>query len=639
MRVLMLMALAAWAVGATTVVAAPPPAAAFARLEAIQDAAISPDGSRVALLGGPAGARSLNIATLDTADNTSLPLGDVEAVDIRWAGNDYVVVRVRFYEKLAQRRDYEFERNIVVDLQGEPVANLMSNDHASRYLLRQSIVRVVDEPRPEIYVMSFGWQFRMSLWRVDPATGHGRIVENGGHSTDYIEPDSTGEARVLLESDDDEVWVRARPKGSTKWTKIWSQEPETGEGYYLGYSDPEDAVYFTERRPDGYQVVRHRLATGAIEPVGQVLAHEPRLLRDPVRGLALGISAGAEKPVHYWLDDEIGGVHRQLSAAFPGQRVSFYNWSLDRTRYVFSTSSPDHPPNYYLFDSQKREVSRLGSAYPELEGAAFGTTRWITYKARDGLEIPAYVTMPPGDRGGAAPLVVLPHGGPSSRDVYAFDWLTQFLATRGYVVLRPQYRGSTGFGLAFEKAGHAEWAGKIQTDILDGVTTLAGDGVIDPDRVCIVGWSFGGYSALTSAFQYPEAYRCAGSVAGLSDLQMLQLHMVRRAGRNSGSFGYLRKALGNAGRDNLRAGSPINQVDRFAIPVLLVHGALDTTVQIEHSEYMRNAMVAAGKDVQFIRLDDDNHNLYKAANRLTMLDALAVFLSNNLNESGVTNDH
>jgi dipeptidyl aminopeptidase/acylaminoacyl peptidase len=612
------------------VAAGPPPATAFARLEAIQDVAISPDGSRVALLGGPAGARSLNIATLDTAENISLPLGDVEAVEIRWAGNAYVIVRVRFYEKLAQRREYEFERNIVVDLKGEPIANLMSNDHASRYLLEQSIVRVVDGAKPEVYVMSFGWQFRMALWRVDPATGHGRIVENGGHSTDYIEPDSAGEARVLLESNADEAWVRARPKGSTKWTRIWSQETETGEGYYLGYSDPEDAVYFTERRTDGYQVVRHDLATSAVEPIGPLLAHEPRLLRDPVRGLALALSAGAEKPVYHWLDQEIGDVHRRLSAAFPDQQVSFFSWSTDRTRYVFATSSPDHPPSFYLFDSPKREISRLGAAYPELEGAMLGATRWITYRARDGLDIPAYVTVPPGLEVRAAPLVVLPHGGPASRDVYAFDWLTQFLATRGYVVLRPQYRGSSGFGRAFEEAGHAEWAGKIQTDILDGVSALAAEGLIDPQRVCIVGWSFGGYSALTSAFQYPETYRCAGSVAGISDLQMLQLHMVRRAGRNSGGFGYLRKALGDAGRGELRAGSPINQVERFAAPVLLVHGALDTTVQIEHSEYFRNAMQTAGKEVRFVRLNDDNHNLYKAVNRLTLLESLEGFLSENL---------
>lgn len=630
MLVRFVLTFAAWAAGAALACAEAPTAIAFGRLAAIENAMISPDGAHVAILGGPAGARSLNIATLDTAENVSLPLGDVEAVEVRWAGNEHIVVRVRFYEKLAQRRDYQFERNIVVNTSGEPVANLLSNDHASRYLLGQPIVRVVDGADPEVYVMSFGAALRMSLWRVDPSTGHGRLVENGGPSTDYIEPDSTGEARVLLESDADEIWVKARPKGEKGWKKIWSKHPDEGEGYYLGYSDPEDAVYFTERRDDGYQVVRHRLAEGVVEDVGPILAHEPHLTRDPIKGQALAVSAGGEKPVPIWLDEDIGGVHRMLSATFPGRRVTFNNWSADRTRFVVSVNSPDHPPAFYLLDRPRKELSLLGASYPELKDAAFGRTHWTTYKARDGLEIPAYVTLPPQHSDAPRPLVVLPHGGPASRDTFSYDDLTQFLATRGYVVLRPQYRGSTGFGHAFEEAGHAEWAGKIQTDILDGVDMLAREGVIDPERVCIVGWSFGGYAALTSTFQHPETYRCAASIAGVTDLQMLQLHAIRRGGRNSGGFGYLRDMLGKATRETLRAGSPVDQAARFQAPVLLIHGDLDTVVSADHSRHMRNALERAGKDVEYIEIEDDNHNLYKTASRVRMLEALESFLAAHL---------
>lgn len=630
MIVRLVLALAAWAAGATIACAAPPPATAFGRLPAVQDAAISPDGSHVAILGGPAGARSLNIATLDEAKNVSLSLGDVEAVDVRWAGDAYVIVRVRFYEKLAQRRDYQFERNIVVDMNGEPIANLLSNDHASRYQLGQPIVRVVDGAEPQVYVLSFGAGFRRSLWRVDPATGHGRIVENGGGSTDYIEPDASGEARVLLESDADEIWVMARPKGETRWRKIWTEDPEEGEGYYIGYSDPEDAAYFTERRGDGYQVVRHLLAEGRVEDVGPQLEHEPGILFDPMRGQALAVSAGGEKPLFTWLDDEIGAVHRLLLSAFPDQMVTFYSWSTDRSRIVVSVSSPDNPPAFYLLDRPRKELSLLAAAFPELADAKFGTTEWRTYKARDGLAIPAYVTLPPESRGGPVPLVVMPHGGPASRDTFSYDELTQFLATRGYAVLRPQYRGSAGFGRSFEEAGHSEWAGMIQTDILDGVEMLAREGLIDRERVCIVGWSFGGYSALTSTFQYPDVYRCAASIAGVTDLQLLQLHQVRRGGRNSGGFGYLREMLGKASRETLRAGSPVDQADKFEAPVLLVHGALDTTVQVEHSQHLRNALERAGKDVEYLEFDDDNHNLYIPANRIRMLQALEAFLAEHL---------
>ena len=146
-----------------------------------------------------------------------------------------------------------------------------------------------------------------------------------------------------------------------------------------------------------------------------------------------------------------------------------------------------------------------------------------SFKARDGLDIPAYLTMPPGAAPGAAPgakppLVVLAHGGPASRDDYAFDFIVQFLASRGYAVLQPQFRGSTGFGKALEEAGRGEWGGKVQTDLLDGIASMAAAGMIDPARVCIVGASFGGYTALAGATLHPEAYRCAASIAGMSDL-------------------------------------------------------------------------------------------------------------------------
>lgn len=424
--------------------------------------------------------------------------------------------------------------------------------------------------------------------------------------------------------------MKARPKGEKAWRKIWSKDPDEGEGYYLGYSDPEDAVYFTERRDDGYQVVRHWLAEDLREDVGPILAHEPHLMLDPMRGQALAVSAGGEKPRSIWLDEEMGGVHRMLSGAFPNQKITFYNWSADRRRFVISVNSPDHPPAFYLLDRPRKELSLLGASYPELKDAAFGVTHWTTYKARDGLEIPAYVTLPPQQSAKPRPLVVLPHGGPATRDTFSYDDLTQFLATRGYVVLRPQYRGSSGFGRAFEEAGHAEWAGKIQTDILDGVDMLAREGTIDPSRVCVVGWSFGGYAALTSTFQYPEIYKCAASIAGVTDLQMLQLHAVRRRGRNSGGFGYLRDMLGKATRETLRAGSPVDQAERFQVPVLLIHGGLDTVVSADHSRHMRNALEQAGKDVKYLEFEDDNHNLYQAANRIRMLGALETFLADHL---------
>ncbi|MFZ5728833.1 MAG: alpha/beta hydrolase family protein [Pseudomonadota bacterium] len=647
MIVRLVLALAAWAAGATIACAEPPPAAAFGRLPAIQDAAISPDGAHLAILGGPAGARSLNIAPIDGGAAKTTPLGDIEAVELFWAGDAHVIVRVGFWEKLAQRAEYRFERNIAFDLDGKPIANLLSNDHASRYATSQHVVRVVHGETPVVYLMGLqvapdrshidsrvaqrgdGQHFKWALWRADPATGEGRLVEPGTYEAWGFEPDSTGEARIRLETDEktelDRVWARA--KGERRWSQVWS---EADGGDYIGYSDPEDAIYLISVGETGHQVIRRRLADGVDERVGEASPYRPHLSRDPYTGRAIAISAGGESVQAQFLDAEVGAVHGLLSRALRDREVSLVSWSQDRDRYVIRAEAADAAPVWYLFDRARKELSPLADAYPELKDAPLGETRWITYAARDGLSIPAYVTTPPGVAAGKRPLIVLPHGGPHSRDQNDFDYLTQFLASRGYVVLRPQFRGSRGFGLAFERAGYGEWAGKMQTDLIDGVKALADAGVVDPDQVCIVGASYGGYAALASITMYPDEYRCAAAIAPVSDLQMLQLHEIRAGGRDSLSVSGLREMLGQASREQMAAGSPVTHAAAAGGPVLLLHGDQDTVVQLDHSVVMKNALERAGKPVELIVFEGENHYFYRPTSRIRMLQALEAFLTEHL---------
>jgi dipeptidyl aminopeptidase/acylaminoacyl peptidase len=300
---------------------------------------------------------------------------------------------------------------------------------------------------------------------------------------------------------------------------------------------------------------------------------------------------------------------------------------------VALAESPDAPPTWYLYDISRGELSPFGESYPELAGAEFGRTRWFTYKARDGVEIPAYLTLPPGAAPGSKPpLVVLPHGGPASRDTYEFDYLTQFLATRGYAVLRPQFRGSTGFGGAFEKAGDHEWAGKMQSDLVDGVAALGAEGLIDPQRACIVGWSFGGYAALISAALFPDAYRCVVSVNGVSDLSMLIGQEKSSFGDDSPALAYWRRVVGDpdVNESVLKESSPAYQAARIKAPVLLIHGQEDTTAPYKHSLTMRKALIAAGKPVEMVAIEGDDHYLFRSQTRTWMLEALEGFLAKHL---------
>lgn len=634
--------------------AEPPPAAAFGRIPAIQQAAIAPNGQNIALLGGPPDDRSLTFAVVDQPGLKVLKLGDVETIGVRWAGDAYVLAKVAYWKQFDSKHNYHLERNIAVTPEGKAVSRLLDGDMDSQYMVDQPVAGVVGGANPRAIVLGLTMSagaaqdsntrmarkgekdvFQRVLWSVDPANGRGARLELGDFDTQYWDVDLAGEARVRVEVDEltHRLNLHVRAKRAKTWTRMISDADEDSWGGYEGYSDPDDAVYLQSASGDAVQIVRRKLPDGAPEPVGRpVTGSTPTLIWDETRGTAVGVASGGERRQVEWLDAELGGIQGALARAFKDKTVELMGWSSDRSRYVVRVASASSPGVWYLFDRPKKELSPIGEEYPELKDASFGPTRWMPYKARDGLEIPAYLTLPPGPAqpGRKPPLIVLPHGGPAARDDDDFDWLTQFLATRGYAVLRPQFRGSAGFGRPFLLAGRGEWGGKVQTDLLDGVAALAAQGQVDTTRTCIVGWSFGGYAALAGASLHPEAYRCAASMAGISDLGLLIGESLRAYGAESASLRDLRRQLAEAGIEKLRATSPLRQASAVQAPVLLMHGDQDTTVPIEQSRLMAEALKAAGKPVDFVTFAGEDHYLLKSAPRTRMLETLGAFLAKNL---------
>ena len=649
-------ALAVLAAGGSAWAQAPaaPPASAFGRIPAVQDIAISPNGQTIMTLGGGPSQRAITFATIDKPGLPALDLGAVKALGVDWIGDDYAVAEIElWHEGSGPKSSYAFARDVAITPQAKAVSRFLEGDPVSQAAGRLPVVGQTRGPSPKAIVLGLrdssgpqGGQdtrlkrkgqdqgFLPALLSVDPATGKGALLELGGFDTIGWDLDLTGEARVREDIDDltHKFSLYARQKGSRAWKPILANLDEEAWVNYLGYSDPEDSIYLQQPGPEGDQVVRRRLADGVTEAVGRpAKGLSISVLFDHRRGSAIGLASGGEQTVIEWLDPELGGVHAALSRAFKGKTVGLYDWSDDRTRFLVRVSAQASPAEWYLFDKARKELSPLGEEYPELKGAALGQTRWFTYKARDGLEIGAYLTLPPGASPGAkAPLIVLPHGGPRSRDDNDFDWLTQFLATRGYAVLRPQFRGSTGFGRAFELAGRGEWGGKMQTDLLDGIAAVASNGEADPARVCIVGWSFGGYAALAGATLHPEAYRCAASIAGISDLGLLVKEELQSSGSDSANMRDLRRLLAGASPELISSTSPLQNVAAVRAPVLLIHGDRDHVVEIEQSEKMAAALKAASKPVEFLTIKGDDHGLAQSANRVQLLQALEAFLAKNL---------
>ena len=253
----------------------------------------------------------------------------------------------------------------------------------------------------------------------------------------------------------------------------------------------------------------------------------------------------------------------------------------------------------------------------------------ISYLARDGKELSGYLTAPAGsDPQGKLPLVLMPHGGPEARDSLEFDPWVQYLVARGYAVFQPNFRGSDGFGRKFAESGYGEWGRKMQDDLTDGVKALANLGAVDPARVCIVGASYGGYAALAGAALTPDLYKCAVSIAGISDLDDFIGWRKRNWGSDSEGYTYWLKAIGDPDKDEqrLREVSPLAQADKIKIPVLLIHGTDDFVVPIAQSKAMKKALDKAGKKTELITLEEEGHSYWSADNEKLTMNAIDNFL-------------
>jgi dipeptidyl aminopeptidase/acylaminoacyl peptidase len=283
-----------------------------------------------------------------------------------------------------------------------------------------------------------------------------------------------------------------------------------------------------------------------------------------------------------------------------------------------------------LYTSADHQVNILQEAYPSLKPEMLGEVKPYPYTATDGLQIHAYLTLPPGRPSRNLPTVIFPHGGPEARDSMNFDWWAQFMASRGYAVLQPNYRGSSGYGWNFTKAGDGEWAGKVQQDLKDGIQRLVTDGISDPKRVCIVGASWGGFMALGGVTFQPDVYACAVSYAGSSDLAH---EFYEGTTFKSETDTIWRRRVG-ADKDSskLDSQSPADFAERVNAPVLLIHSDKDTTVKIEQSQIEERALRHTGKQVEFVTLEGDDHYLEFAETRIKLLQETERFLAEHIGD-------
>ena len=347
----------------------------------------------------------------------------------------------------------------------------------------------------------------------------------------------------------------------------------------------------------------------------------------------LGINSGGTASGVTWLDPQWRDLQAGIDKALPGlrNRITFSEDNPDRV--LVRSYSDVQPVRFWLFDVKSGRLSELQKSRSWIDPGAMTAVRKVSYKARDGLEIPAYLAIPPREAPGKPPLVVIIHGGPHvSGYGVGFDAETQFFASRGYAVLLPNFRGTTGYGRKFLEAGYRQWGRAMQDDVTDGVKWAVSQGLVDPSRVCLFGWSYGGYAALMGLVREPDMFRCAVASVAVTDPGLLFEPGWNRTVARDDVESYLKRTVGDPDRDraSLDEVSPLKQAKRIKAPVLLAFGGADRRVPLVHGTRMRSALEENGTPVEWVMYPDEAHGFTKDENKFDFYRKVDAFLARQL---------
>ncbi|WP_284125313.1 alpha/beta hydrolase family protein [Parerythrobacter aestuarii] len=631
-------------------------AAAFGARQSVAEISISPSGDKILYIqpgnqsdetiyvvdlasgGAPKGIITMNEATarlswcqwatderivceiFGTADAGGLLLSFTRVISIAADGSDT--------EMLTPTQTY---KTMGVLQDGGDVIALEANGNPGEVLMTKRYIKE-DSRNTRLFNDKEG----LGVDRVDVVNGKGRAVEDAALRAVSYMADEEGRVRIMLAGDTrasgydgSEYRYLYRKKDSKEWLPLSSIDASgpLEVGFRpLAIDSAKNVVYGIDRK-DGYDAL-FAFSLDGTETKTEVLSIDGI----DVDGIAqigrqrrvVGANFATEKSYTRYFDEELSKLAGAFAKALPGDpQITIADASADENELVLIASSDTNPGKAYLFEKDTRSLSELLDLRLPLVGREMGAMKPITYTAADGTEVPGYLTLPPGSDGKNLPTIVMPHGGPGSRDVWGFDWLVQFFAARGYAVMQPNFRGSAGYGSDwFGKNGFQAWDTAIG-DVNDAGRWLVAQGIADPTKLAAVGWSYGGYAALQSQVVDPDLYKAVVAIAPVSDLELL-----REENRKYTSYSYWDRVIGNG--PHVAAGSPARHADRFKAPVLLVHGTFDQNTSVAQSKLMEDRLQSAGKSVDYLEFDGLDHNIVHSQARGIMLKRIGEFLEGSL---------
>jgi dipeptidyl aminopeptidase/acylaminoacyl peptidase len=632
-RWLLALALAGVLAGASAQAA---PLETYGRLPSIEQVAISPDGQLLAIIATDGEQRVIALQhAADLKTFRAFTAGDAKVRNVTWAGPNHLLVTTSStlaapIDLIAPRQEWYF--GIDVDVRTGKHRPLLEGVPDSLNTLGEYPTPRMIGGRP--YAIVVGTHFvdnrgHLALFKVDLESGRATLLaDRSEHTVDWV-VDAKGDPLAEAEFDAAQSRWKLLVHNGDQWRVAKTEDTSIGYPSLLGLGRDGRAILLSDSAGDNW-------AVRELEPDAKdwgepfAIQQDEDLIFAPSAGALIGAHALVGDADHYSfyapMDQKLWNV---AANAYAGQRVVLESMSDDRKHIVVRVDSPDAGPAYALVDLDARQARWIGAQYDRLAPDDISPVQPVAFKAADGLALTGYLTLPHGKPAKNLPLIVFPHGGPAVRDEPGFDWWAQAMASRGYAVLQVNYRGSDGFGWDFLKAGYGEWGHKMQTDLSDGVRYLAGQGTIDPKRVCIVGASYGGYAALAGATLDPGVYRCAVDVSGISDMRRFVLWSKSQG--DVSNQRYWDRFVGARNPDDPRVAaiSPALHVAAVAAPILIIHGKDDTVVPFEQSQIMADALKKAGKPYDFVVLGHEDHWLSRGDTRLQMLKATMDFVEKN----------
>jgi dipeptidyl aminopeptidase/acylaminoacyl peptidase len=635
------------------------PVESFTRFAQHGSVVASPDGKFLAAVTPAGERRGLLIFDLTTRKgNVITRYNDMDIGTVRWISNNRLLYSL--IDLKSGLGEQSGSGMFAVDKDGKNVkelAPLSSGSDKGNGLYRAfAFDAVVGPDSDEIFATgNFRSGRSVDLYRLNTKTGKGQLLtqDTPGNVAGWLMDEKDAIVGAVTYSDDTNMYGVHHRRADGKYDKLvefdrdergWGPVSANSDGTWIIATNLDsDKVRLVKYDPAARKAIETMVEhpkfdlgsnIGSASESGDGEGGEVRpstLLRNKEKEI-IGVRMHLDKETTLWFDKERAQVQASIDAALPG-RVNRVTRMGTTKKYLVNSYSDRQPGEYLLFSPEERKLEEIFERQPWINEKQMSERRFITYKARDGREIAAYVTIPNTAQGKAVPLVVLPHGGPWLRNEYwGFEAESQFFASRGYAVVQPEFRGAKGFGFDHFKAGWKQWGLTMQDDLTDAVTHLAKEGIADPSKVCIVGGSYGGYAVSMGLVKDPDLYKCGINVVGVTASQYMNEVTWTDFASSKSAERSLHKVVGHPKTDAavLAAGNAVEQADKIKAPMLMVYGLLDQRVPLINGERMRDALKKHGKPHEWVVYKDEGHGFLKFENRNDYYKRMEAFLAANI---------